>query len=45
MPTFKQTYRPAYYRHEKLDPWWGYTEFSPELGFQSEANYSRTQGW
>ena len=45
LPTYKLTYRPPYYRKENLDPWWGYTEFSPQLGFISQANYSRTQGW
>lgn len=45
MPTWKMTYRAPYYRKEQIDPWWGYTEFSPELGFQSEATYNRTQGW
>lgn len=45
LPTYKWTYRPPYYRKEKLDPWWGYTEFSPQAGALSEVDYSRTQGW
>jgi putative exosortase-associated protein (TIGR04073 family) len=45
LPTFKLTYRPPYYRKENIDPWWGYTDFPAELGFRSEAAYSRTQPW
>lgn len=45
LPTWKLTYRPPYYRKEQIDPWWGYTQFSPELGFTSAANYSRGQNW
>ena len=45
MPTWKLTYRPPYYRKEQVDPWFGYTQFSPELGFQSQTTYSRSQGW
>lgn len=45
LPTWKLTYRPPYYRKEQIDPWWGYTQFSPEVGFISQADYSRTQGW
>ena len=41
----KLTYRPPYGIKESVDSWWGYTEFAPELGFRSEAGYSRTQGW
>ncbi|WP_166646955.1 exosortase system-associated protein, TIGR04073 family [Prosthecobacter fusiformis] len=44
-PTYKLTYRPPYYRKPQIDPWWGYTEFSPELGFMSQTDYTRTQGW
>ncbi|MDH4476585.1 MAG: exosortase system-associated protein, TIGR04073 family [Verrucomicrobiaceae bacterium] len=44
-PTYKCTYRPPYYRKEQLDPWWGYSEFSPQVGFISQVDYSRTQGW
>ena len=44
-PTYKCTYRPPYYKKEKIDPWWGYQEFSPQVGFISQADYSRTQGW
>lgn len=45
MPTWKQTYRPPYYRKPQIDPWWGYTEFSPQMGFVSQSDYSRQQGW
>lgn len=45
VPSHKLTYRPPYYRKEKMDPWWGYTEFAPEIGFISQVDYSRTQGW
>lgn len=44
-PTYKCTYRPPYYKHEAIDPWWGYSEFSPQLGFISQADYCRTQSW
>ncbi len=45
LPTWKLTYRPPYYRKEKIDPWWGYTEFPPEIGFLTEVDYSRSQSW
>ena len=45
VPSWKLTYRPPYYRKEKIDPWWGYTEFAPQPGALSEASYSRSQGW
>lgn len=45
LPTWKLTYRPPYYRKEKIDPWWGYGEFSPQVGFISQTDYTRTQGW
>lgn len=45
IPSWKLTYRPPYYRKEALDPWWGYTEFSPQMGFTSQTDYGRTQGW
>ena len=44
-PTYKRTYRPPYYSKEKIDPWWGYSEFSPELGGGANADYSRMVGW
>jgi putative exosortase-associated protein (TIGR04073 family) len=44
-PTYKCTYRPPYYRKEQIDPWWGYSEFSPQVGFISQTDYSRSQGW
>jgi putative exosortase-associated protein (TIGR04073 family) len=45
IPAWKLTYRPPYYRKEALDPWWGYTEFAPQIGFLGQANYSRSQSW
>lgn len=45
VPSWKLTYRPPYYRKDKIDPWWGYSEFSPQPGALSEASYSRSQGW
>ncbi|MES2596154.1 MAG: exosortase system-associated protein, TIGR04073 family [Verrucomicrobiota bacterium] len=45
VPSWKLTYRPPYYRKDKIDPWWGYSEFSPQPGALAEAGYSRTQGW
>lgn len=44
-PTWKRTYRPPYHIKEVTDPWWGYTEFSPQVGFASQMDYTRTQGW
>ena len=45
LPTYKLTYRPPYYRKENIDPWWGYKDFPPEIGFLAAPDYSRTQGW
>lgn len=45
VPSWKLTYRPMYYRKERLDPWWGYTDFAPQQGALSEASYNRSQGW
>ena len=45
IPAWKLTYRPPYYRKEALDPWWGYTQFAPTIGFSGQSDYSRTQGW
>ena len=45
VPSWKLTYRPPYYRKDKIDPWWGYSEFTPQPGALSEASYSRSQGW
>lgn len=45
LPTYKLTYRPPYYRKPQIDPWWGYSEFSPEMGFESNLEYNRSQGW
>jgi putative exosortase-associated protein (TIGR04073 family) len=44
-PTWKNTYRPPYYRKEKIDPWWGYTEFAPDLGGGAHVDYSRAVSW
>ena len=44
-PTYKSTYRPPHYRKESMDPWFGYGEFSPQVGITSHAGYSRTQSW
>ena len=45
LPAWKLTYRPPYYRKEALDPWWGYTQFAPTIGFSGQTDYSRTQSW
>ncbi|HYF33930.1 MAG TPA: exosortase system-associated protein, TIGR04073 family [Prosthecobacter sp.] len=45
LPTYKLTYRPPYYRKENIDPWWGYKDFPPEIGFLGGVDYSRNQGW
>lgn len=44
-PSNKLTYRPPYYRKEQIDPWWGYTEFAPQLGLSSNITYGRNQDW
>ena len=44
-PTYKGTYRPPYYKKERIDPWFGYGEFSPQIGFISQVDYSRVRGW
>lgn len=45
VPLYKGTYRPPYYRKQRIDPWFGYDEFSPVLGISGSAQYSRTQSW
>ena len=45
VPLYKGTYRPPYYRKQRIDPWFGYDEFSPVLGISGSAAYSRTQSW
>jgi putative exosortase-associated protein (TIGR04073 family) len=44
-PAYKGTYRPPYHVHDRFDPWFGYEEFPPQVGFTSQARYSRTQSW
>ncbi len=45
VPIYKGTYRPPYYVKQRIDPWFGYDEFSPQLGISAQASYSRTQVW
>jgi putative exosortase-associated protein (TIGR04073 family) len=42
-PTYKQGYRPPYYKKMDKYPFLGYEEFPPQLGFITEAEYCRTQ--
>ena len=44
-PTYRGGYRPPYYKKERFDPWFGYEEFPPQVGFTSQARYARTQSW
>lgn len=44
-PTYKATYRPPYARKQRIDPWYGYDEFPPQLGITGQATYCRTQNW
>lgn len=44
-PAYKGTYRPPYFKKQRIDPWFGYDEFAPQLGITSQASYSRTQIW
>ena len=45
VPLYKGTYRPPYYIKQRIDPWYGYDEFSPQLGISAQASYSRLQVW
>jgi putative exosortase-associated protein (TIGR04073 family) len=42
-PTYHGTYKPPYYKKDYMHPVYGYSEFPPQIGIQSEAHYSRTQ--
>lgn len=44
-PAYKGGYRPPYYVKDRFDPWYGYEEFPPQVGFTSQAGYSRVQNW
>jgi putative exosortase-associated protein (TIGR04073 family) len=44
-PCYKGTYRPPYHKNDRFDPWGGYEEFPPQVGFTSQARYGRTQSW
>jgi len=44
-PVYKGGYRPPYYKKERFDPWFGYQEFPPQVGFMSQARYGRNQSW
>jgi len=44
-PVYKGTYKPAYYSNERYQPWHGYQEFPPQVGFTSQARYGREQSW
>lgn len=44
-PAYKAGYRPPYQTHERFDTWHGYMEFPPQVGFTSQAGYTRTQSW
>jgi putative exosortase-associated protein (TIGR04073 family) len=44
-PAYKAGYRPPYFKKQRIDPWFGYDEFAPQLGITSQASYSRTQVW
>ncbi len=41
-PTYKGSYRPPYSSAYIWGAYHGYTEFPPELGFETRFNYSRT---
>jgi putative exosortase-associated protein (TIGR04073 family) len=42
--SYKGGYRPAL-QSDRFDTWFGYEEFPPQVGFTSQARYSRTQSW
>ena len=42
---YKGTYRPPFYKKASTDPWFGYDEFPPQIGVQSQGTYSRYQNW
>jgi putative exosortase-associated protein (TIGR04073 family) len=46
--SYKGGYKPEYtWRHsnEKMNPYHGYEEFPPQMGFAGQTNYCRTQSW
>lgn len=45
VPSWKHTYRPPYAHKGHIDNWYGYDEFPSQVGFTSQASYSRTQTW
>ena len=44
-PTYKQGYKAPYYKKASISPHLGYTEFPPQVGMISQANYTRTQSY
>lgn len=44
-PAYHGTYKPPYYKKDYLNPWFGYSEFPPQIGITSEAGYCRTQNY
>lgn len=40
-PTYKDGYRPPFYKKEAIDPHFGYGEFPPQFGHSSQATYCR----
>lgn len=44
-PAYKGGYRPPYYKKDRFDIWHGYQEFPPQVGFMSQATYTRDQSW
>jgi putative exosortase-associated protein (TIGR04073 family) len=45
VPAYKKTYRPAFYKKDKIDPHYGFAEFPPQLGIVSQYGYTRNQVW
>ncbi len=43
--SYKGTYRPPFYKKSSIDPWYGYSEFPPQIGIQSQSNNVRSQVW
>jgi len=44
-PAYHGSYRPPYYKKDRFNPWHGYQEFPPQVGFTSQSQYSRDQNW
>jgi len=42
-PVYHGTYKPPYDKREYMNPWFGYSEFPPQIGITTESGYCRGQ--